>query len=523
MTVSAVPADAPPSADAGPRSGVNSLAAPSPVQQAGIESRAGLIRYLAHSHQHVAACAILFTIAFGYRIRELDAPLYGDQALYYYLSKTLGFPPDSVRDLGSLWTHFVVRPFMYVFFWPWANLGMTSFRVANIALGAIVPCLCYALSIRFRVRPGLAAVMALAVAIHPVAVSFSGRCFPDNLATALVLAGYLAYFAERVRLAILAMVLTILAKEAFAMFLLPLVADGAYRFVKQKSRLVAAPLIALAVVAATNLLSVHAFGGQLQGWGSGKPNAAFFRGFLASAWFIPLYALLLLEKRLSVLAISLAAPIFFVVWGFVLHRGVEQWYIYGPFCVAVVALSVGLQEALSIVTAGPETRRAPIPRGETWRRFTSRCCALCLLATIMIMPEQAGWRSWLDLVKLEQLLDLHPKIGADHIEQIAQRIKQRQPKDLLVMDSFWAFAYYPFGPSAQHVWQRYTGSETGADAMAELSAVVRKHDYVVTGDSSKDSAQGAQFSKAFGPCLVDSAGTYKLYAVRAQCLDRLTR
>jgi hypothetical protein len=469
---------------------------------------------------HIISCTTLFAVALAYRLRELGAPLYGDQALYFYLSQTLGFAPGALRDLGSLWTHFAVRPFMYLFFWPWANLGMTSFRLANIIVGAGVPCLLYALIIRFRVRPGLAAIVALTASVHPVLVSFSGRCFPDNLATALVLSGYLAYFCDRAALATATLLLTVLSKEAYAMFLLPLAADGAYRLIKTRSHIVLAPLLGFGAVVITTVLSIYVFDGRLQGWGSGKPDAAFFKGFLASGWFIPLYVLLLLEGQINALLIGLAAPTFFIVWGHVLHRGVEVWYLYGPFCMALVALAVGLQTAIGSV-AVPIEHGPAVSRFAWLRRTISQSCALALVATIVVLPEQAGWRSWLDLVRIDQLLDAGPRASADPVEQMATYVRHQRPKELLIMDSFWAYAYYPFGTTADHIWKYYSTDNSDTGSKNQFGALIRKHDYVLTGDPTNTSAQARAFHSAFRSCELNTIGKFTLYAVAPDCLALL--
>jgi hypothetical protein len=481
--------------------------------------RLDLVLRLARAHG--IPILILFGLAFMYRIKDLYTPLYGDQSLYYYLSRTLGFAPKPLVDLEPLWTHVVVRPFMYLFFWPWANLGMTAFRLANIVVGSLTPCLVYALSVQFRVKPALAAVVALAFSVHPIAVMFSAKGFPDNLATALILGGYLAYFANRVAVATVMLLLTVLTKEAFAMFLLPLLIDGAWHYARVRSRLMVAPLTGVAAVVATSGIAILGFGGRLQGWSHGQPGIEFFSAFLASPWFIPLYALLLLQGRIRVLLIGLAAPLFFVVWGFVLHRGVERWYICGPFAVALVALSVALQCGLEYMFgAGASPERS---RWEWLRIIAAKACSVALLANIVVLPEQAGWRSELDLVKLAELLEPGPLPSADDAEQTAIHIRKLGANDLLVMDAFWAFAYYPFGMAAKHIGMRYSADTADRAARAELRTALQRHDFVVTGDPDKRIPAALAFREAFESCRVYARGRFVLYEVRASCLRNLER
>jgi hypothetical protein len=496
----------------------------SPIRDAAASGRVstGRLKSLARTLQpHVLPWTTLFAVALAFRLRQLHEPLYGDQALYFYLSKTLGFAPDSLRDLEPLWTHVVVRPFLYLFFWPWANVGLTAFQVANILVGATIPCLIYSLSVRFGVRSALAAIVAFAASVHPVLVAFSARGFPDNLATALILAGYLAYFSNRAAVAVTLSLLTVLTKEAFAMFLLPLLVDSTYRFLTSRSKLILAPLLGLAAVVVTSVVSIYVFDGRLQGWGSGKPEPWFFRAFLCTAWFAPLYLLLLLRRQLQVLLIGLAAPAFFVIWGFVLHRGIEQWYVYGPFCVALFPLSVALQAAMVRVTAPVDVQTTSISAWQRIEPILTMSCAVALLGTIIVLPEQSGWRSWLDLVKAEQLFS-QPKRTVDHTRHMAQLIEQRRPQRVLVMNVFWAFAYYPLGTTAKHISKHFTGSEDDAAAKSALAALVQQHEYVVLGGSTKESAQAEHFRRAFKQCELHRSGDLALYEVDQKCLTALS-
>lgn len=493
-----------------------------PVQVDGAKS-AGRGVYLVTRlvREHGIACGILFGVAFMYRLKHLHAPLYGDQSLYYYLSRTLGFAPLPVQDLDPLWTHVVVRPFMYVFFWPWANLGMTAFRMANTIVGAIAPCLVYALAVQLRVKPALAGIVAFAASVHPVVVTFSAKGFPDNLATTLLFCGYLAYFAKRAVAATVMLLLTVLAKEAFVMFLLPLLVDGAWQFYESRSRLVVAPVTGAVAVLATSLISILAFKGRLQGWSHGQPDLNFFKAFLASPWFIPLYLLLLLEGRIRVLLIALAAPLFFLFWGFWLNRGVERWYICGPFATALVALSVALQCSFERIVGacGP----TPPSRFERLRAFCAKACSVALVGTIVVLPEQAGWRGELDLVRLEQLLAPGPAPTSDDAEQTALEVRRRNVENLLVMDAFWAFAYYPFGMSAKHVGMRYSDGSTDDNSRTAMRAELERYDYVLTGDPDKQTAQAKLFRDSFERCRVYTRGKLILYQVKPQCLRNLER
>jgi hypothetical protein len=289
---------------------------------------------------------LLFALSFLLRIRSLHMDVFGDETLYYYLSKTLGFAPDSMRDLLPLWTHVSVRPFLYLFYFPWAQIGFATYRVVSILVGSIVPCLIFVLGTRMRANPYLAACFALVASLHPQFILFSTVGFPDMLATALLLCGLLAHNANATRWATVLFCLMVLAKEAFAMFLVPLVIDGAIALWRSRKRSIIAPLAGLFAVALTNGFELFVLHGPPQGWSSNGISSDFYAGFLCSYWFIPFALLLLLHKEYRVLALGLGAPAFFFVWGNILKKGVDSWYVVGPLAVALLAATVAVQRAV---------------------------------------------------------------------------------------------------------------------------------------------------------------------------------
>ena len=209
--------------------------------------------------------AFLFVLSLWPRLHQLHSQVYGDESLYYYLSYTLGLAPASVAHLEKLWTHLAVRPFLYLFFFPWAHMGFTAFRCANIVVGSSIPCLMFLLCKKLRVNSFLAIAAAAVVSFHPTCVVFSTQVFPDTLATALVLLGYLGHFTRRVWVWTLLFCLMVLTKEAFAMFLLPLLVVDGLAFLRHGSRKVLAPVLALVAVAITNSISTLRPRGALSG------------------------------------------------------------------------------------------------------------------------------------------------------------------------------------------------------------------------------------------------------------------
>ena len=317
---------------------------------------------------------VLFTLSFLLRVRSIHMDVFGDETLYYYLSKTLGIAPASTKDLPPLWTHFSVRPFLYLFFFPWAQLGFIPFRLVNILVGCTVPCLIFALSTRMRVNAYLAMCFALLASLHPQLIFHSVVAFPDMLATALLLGGLLAYFSDSTRWATLLFCLSVLTKEAFAMFLVPLLVDGSIRMCKAREKLVIAPMVGLAVVAITNGFEVYVLHGALQGWSSRRIEDDFYWAFFWSYWFIPFALLLLLYKEYRVFAISLGAPAFFYVWDHVMKKGADAWYVIGPFSVALFAVTVAVQRAVDTLKTSASLLPDESPAPPLWLRIPKPLC-----------------------------------------------------------------------------------------------------------------------------------------------------
>jgi len=381
---------------------------------------------------------VLFVVAFWIRLHRLQTPFFGDQSLYYYLSYTLGFGPTSVSTLEPLTSHVVVRPFMYVFFFPWARLGFTAFRLANIVVGSAVPGLVFLLSVKFRANHYLAAAIALITCLHNGMVEYSVRGFPDMLTTALMLCGYLAYYSKRWRTATVVLCFMVLSKEAYAMFLMPLLLDGSVRWFRYRSKLIIAPIAALVAVFATNGYAVLGLHARMQGWSKHAVYDGFFSGFLWTYWYIPVGVLLLVTRKWQVLAIALAAPIFFLVWGCVLRRGVEDWYIIGPLCVALVATTVALQSAVTCFQPNTAAAEALGPRRVRFRLFVGRVTG-ALLTLILILPSaESGWLGIASLTRLIDAFSSVPKLEHAKTLSIVEPLKTLRPRSMIVVDMFWA-------------------------------------------------------------------------------------
>jgi hypothetical protein len=411
---------------------------------------------------------------------------------------------------------------MYLFFYPWANIGFITFRCTNIVLGALVPCLVYLLSTRFRVNSYLASAVAAIISFHPVCVFFSTIVFPDTLATVLILSSYLAFFSRKLKTATLLFCVTVLTKEAFAMFLIPILAIGAVEFLRKRSWSILSPIAAVCTVACTNGASLYLLGGRLQGWSTAQADPNFFAQFLASPWFLSFLAVLIFHKEFEAFAISLGAPLFFAVWSGVLHKGVDGWYILGPLPVALVSTSVALMRTFEVLSRfGIDSRRSH----HIWKNFTtvcSRCAAAVCLFALATSPDTSGWQSLRSERTFEMLSRPRPLPKSGTIEQVVTFLKSHdRPKTLLAIDLFWAFAFYPLGRTAERVDKWYPNGSNDERETSILAQMLSEHDCVIWG--KYQSVQAVRFETAILPCLVFKNDDYKVYRITSKCQPSLAK
>jgi hypothetical protein len=464
--------------------------------------------------------AVLFCIALWIRLQKLQTPFFGDQSLYYYLSYTLGFGPASVHDVAPPTAHLVVRPFMYLFFFPWARLSFTAFRLANIVVGAMVPGLVFLLGVKFRANHYLAAAVALIACLHGVLIEYSVKVFPDTLASALMLCGYLAYFSRRARTATVLLVLMALTKEAYALFLVPLVFDSAVRWIRHGNWLIVAPIAGFLAVFITNGCAMFLLHAPMQGWSRNPMGERFMSDFLWTYWCIPFGVILLVELRWQVLGIALAAPLFYTLWGHVLGRGVEQWYTIGPLCVALVAAAVAMQSAANFFQAADIGTR---PGGSKWapvKIFLGRISAAMLVAILIMTPAESGWR---DLAKLDTLIDAVtkvPKLERVKTWSAVKVFEKLKPRSLIVVDTFWAYSYYPYGFLTSRVGGAYSHETNDPSEDAQLADVLSHYEAIFwDGNVTK---QAKRIRTLLKPCLMYQEAQVAIYWHSQKCLTSLT-
>lgn len=460
--------------------------------------------------------SLLFLLALWLRLTELHTPFFGDQSIYYYLSYTLGVPPASARDLEPLVSHVVVRPFMYLFFFPWAHLGLTAFRLVNIVVGSTIPCWVLLICTRSRVSPYVALPFAVITCLHRGLIEYSARVFPDTLALALVLLGCLFYLSRRMGLAGAALTLAALTKEAYAVFLLPLTLDGALAYWRTRSWRFLAPLAGFTAAVSTNAFSVFVLHARPQGWSQNALYDGFFSGFLWTYWFIPVGLLLIAGTQWLLLALSLTGPLFYIGWAVLLKRGVEGWYIIGPLCFALIATAVAFQTAITAFfdpTPPGATRTSSFNRSMT---FIRGACGAGLLAIVLMQPASSGWR---DIAKFESIGDAakaHLSLSPVRSLPVVERLMELRPSSVYALDTFWGYSFYPLSFVTSYVEKFYTSANASIASDQQIIDTIARHEAVVWGPVH--TAQAKRIYARIQACQVYSDEMHRLIANPRRCL-----
>jgi len=259
----------------------------------------------------------------------------------------------------------------------------------------------------------------------------------------------------------------------------------------------------------------------MQGWSKNAMGEHFLPQFLWTYWCIPFGLLLLLERRWQVLGVALAAPLFYTVWGRVLGRGVEQWYIIGPLCVALVAAAVAMQSAANFFQA---TDIGTKPGGFKWapvKTFLGRISATTLVAMLIMPPPESGWR---DLAKLDTLIDAVsnvPKLEPVRMWGVINVLNKLKPQSLIVVDTFWAYSFYPFGFLTRHVGGAYSHETNDPKEDAQLADVLSHYDAIFwDGNVTK---QAKRIRTLLKPCLIHQEAQISVYRHSQTCLASLTK
>lgn len=337
-----------------------------------MEARARLLQW--------APYLLLTVLAFALKLPFADVPPYGDEGAFYYTSRELDQVPPNLHDLylpaesdlspNVLYRPvplFWYRPVHYLTMWPAAQFGFEAYRFASIALTSTIPALAASVLVAFGTRHSYAFGAGVVLAVAPYFVVWGVLTLPDTLLTMWFLAGLLAYRHGRPWLMAAAFLSAAWTKEIavigiaalFVFTVATRIRSGAPRTwpleVSRREFVLAAcaPLGLVPMMVALWKGGAPPGGGGAPGWGW------LFEGLFGVVWLLPFVLLALVYPKTRLLAgFALVYPVFYVLYGQVLGRAVNIWYLYVPATLSIVAAAAAL-DAWTSAVVGTRYRRVP--------------------------------------------------------------------------------------------------------------------------------------------------------------------
>jgi hypothetical protein len=427
------------------------------------------------------AVALAAGVGLTLRLLRLHLDVANDEAWYFHLARTLAGAGRNVTPVQPQLAHLILRPVLYLFYWPVAQLGLTGARLVNVALGTFTTVYLAVLCRRLGVRPWPAALAAWIVAFQQITCNYSVFLYPDSLATALLLPAIASFVAGRRGATLALFTLCLLTKEMFAVVplaLVPLSLERGGRLGWRPGPMTPVLLLPLVPVAAVTLVATFGLGAHMQGWATEKPTALFWLAHLLPALLVAWPILVVARRRLE-LVLSLAFPVFFVLWSYVRGAGVSDWYLYGPLHLS----------ALAIVAAADEAGRRVRARRPPRLAMVAGAVAAALVAAVIVRK----------IVVWNRALVGDDVLATPETVAVAEEVAARRPTRLVLVDCFWAFSYFPFATAGKEI------------------AAVRATDPLPDADVIVAALHGAALEERLAPCLVLTPKRYRVYADLEAC------
>jgi hypothetical protein len=411
----------------------------------------------------------LYAIALSLRLPFTSAPMYGDEAILYYLSR---YPLQDVPNLHILGEdrpyplafYFWWRPLFRVYLIPPALLGFDTYRAAYILSAALLPpAVAWSLR-RAGVRAWLAYGVGLITAVGPVFVHWGFVAFPDTpMAIAFVLG--LGFQAQRREAAAAgAFAAAIALKELAAVGVLALAMVALYEGLRNGSMSIwplrltrrLTGLAAAVAVGMAPLLVYLAEGGRPPGWTLGGNGPELLDHLFPVLWLAPfVLAGLLLPRARMVAAAAVAYAAFYAAYAFVLERGVEAWYLVLPHALALMAVAIVLDAWFRRAAATASPRAAAGPRA-------AAVFLVLLVASQILLPSTVAAKQSIGAPfsgqapgSLWQTWDAE-KDRDRHLEELLGAMGPPDWGTVFLVDLGWYFKPYPFADKAGTAYFAYT-------------------------------------------------------------------
>jgi hypothetical protein len=413
----------------------------------------------------------LYAVALAARLPLLRMPIYGDEAVLYYLSRhplqdALNIHPLDLPDVYRLGFFFWWRPGFRLLLVPGALVSFQAYRLLHLAITALLPVLTLLLLRALGVRRWIAAAAGLGVAVYPTFVHWGVIVFPDSTMVVAFTAGLLAWTRRRFAWAAAAFTAAIWLKEVAVVGVAFLgvwaaaeaLRERRWRWWPPRPDAATAACLSAIVLGILPLLYYMGQGGAQPGWTRGGNGRDLPDYLWPSIWLAGFALAGLCWRRTRLLAaLSFVYPAFYLWYAWRLDRGVELWYIVEPVFLGLLASVLVVDELWA--RSARSARRWP-------RAMAVGASVLVFGVVALQVLAPAAWT-----VKGELLAPIGHRTEASlqevyvrdyGFDPLADLMAHLSPGDLrtaFLVDFGWFYIAYPFGEKAQTVRFAFTGYE----------------------------------------------------------------
>jgi hypothetical protein len=450
----------------------------------------------------------LFVYALFLRLPWLDGGVIGDEAWHMHLARTLGRGP---QGSDSPLAFFISRPLLPLLYSAPANMGLTVFRLTNILVCSLIPVLAAVAGRRLGLSRVLAVVGGILLCRHPVLIEYSGRVYHDGLGCVIVLSALVSYtYRRHVRTALL-LAAAMLVKEFFAVAaiafgLLSLRYERRPPFFRP-TRFTAymaaspAPLLLCAAVAYGSM------GIPPPGWATGSLTGEMLGYLYITGATLPIFLALPFFAPKEATLLAFAYPLFFAVYCLVVGHGVAAWYSVAPAPLLLLGLLLGCQGLGDALRSwiGRRGSRLPVAVGLSLAG---------ILMTYWLSGNGPGGLPSLARIagrdQIARVVTIRPPIADPTLDQPIELVQALDRDRVLLVDSFWAYAYYPFGTRdavARKIFTDGTDERRVVEAIAASKIVIFRLN-----------EHNQALRRRIGACRIHSNEAYEVFEEPARCL-----
>ena len=372
--------------------------------------------------------AFLFTIALVLRLNNLYIDPYGDEAFYFYLARhpqTYFVTPEATSHPPLL--HYLYHPF---------SQTLANFRLINILVGAMVPCLVYLILVKKNVKWPIRVLAPIIITFHFTFVKFSAIVFLDMLGTFFALMALLFYLQGNNWVYCASLFLALMTKEYFVIFALAQIAA----YFLRKHSIHRPTAIALGLFGVWSFVHYHISGPPLfllYVHSYNPLNLASLNRMFINILLVPVITLTFQMVNIEFFSISVVYPLFLYFWG-----TCEEWYLILPIAInsCLIALALNQIPDLKLSRLSPKIRSK------------LKIILITFVMTILIFSFYWETLSTGSFIQTSKNHDL---------QEVTDFLKTHfNNQNIAIVDCFWAYKYYPLGEFMHICYEGWSNQES---------------------------------------------------------------